>query len=88
MGFEDEPVGGARHPFASFPKWFGMGGFVDHEGPPATPSLHGARHLEFAVGASDGARGQVELLRQVANGRQPTARLEPTDGDHHGELGS
>ena len=59
----------------------GVGNPVVHEGPQPSPSDRVAAGLEFAVGLRDRVRGEIELNREGADGREPFAReqVSPLD---------
>ena len=85
---EDESVGEGNDAFAAFAERFGVGRFVGDERASSAAGGDGAFVFEFAIGACDGAGGEVELPGEFSHGREAASGFEAADGDHDRQLGA
>ena len=72
---EHETVRQRGDAFATLTERFAVRRFVGDERAGSSPSVDRPGLFELAVGASDGARREVEVLGEVSHRRQPTAGL-------------
>ena len=84
---EDVAFGRGPQPLPPFPQRLAVRRLRGDEGAGATPGDDDAVALELAVGASDGAGGEADLVGESTHGRKAAAGFEASHRDHHGELG-
>ena len=80
---EGETDGQTGDSFAAFSQRLRMGRLIHDECARSASALDEPVSLQFAVGACNGAWGQIELLGEIADCRKALSGLESTDCHHH-----